>query len=117
MTHITYNEGPIGTRRLREEMASHLNDHFNPFVPVTSEYVTFTAGVTGLNEMISFALTDEGDGILLGRPMYGSFCNDLMIKSKYALPATPSSVAELKKVDANLCMHLSTMSINSALMQ
>jgi xeroderma pigmentosum group C-complementing protein len=82
-THITYNEGPIGTKRLRGAMASHLNDHFNPFIPVTSEHVTFTTGVTALNEMIALTLTDEGEGILLGRPIYGSFYGDLMTKSKY----------------------------------
>lgn len=81
----TYNEGPIGTTRLREAMASHLNDHFSPFMPVTSEYVTFTAGVTGLNEMIAFSLTDDGQGILLGGPIYGSFSDDLMTKSRCKL--------------------------------
>ena len=63
-------------------MASHLNDYFSPFVPVTSEHVTFTAGVTALNEMIAFNLTDEGQGILLGRPIYGAFYGDLVTKSR-----------------------------------
>jgi len=66
-------------------MASHLNDHFSPFVPVTEEHVTFTAGVTGLNEMVAFNLTDENDGILLGRPIYGSFYDDLKTKSRFVL--------------------------------
>jgi len=47
--------------------------------------VTFTAGVTGLNEMIALSLTDEGEGILLGRPIYGSFYGDLITKSKFVL--------------------------------
>ncbi|KAG0645986.1 putative aminotransferase sirI [Hyphodiscus hymeniophilus] len=80
-THCTYNEGPIGTKRLRGAMASHINDYFNPYVPITPEHVTFTAGVTGLNEMVAFNLTDEGDGILLGRPIYGTFYDDLTTKS------------------------------------
>jgi 1-aminocyclopropane-1-carboxylate synthase len=65
-------------------MASHLNDYFSPWKgsPITSEHVSFTAGVTGLNEMVAFNLTDEGDGILLGRPIYGSFYGDLATKSK-----------------------------------
>jgi 1-aminocyclopropane-1-carboxylate synthase len=79
---MTYNEGPIGTHRLRAAMASHLNNYFRPVVPVTAEHVTFTAGVTGLNEMMAFNLTDEGEGILLGRPIYGSFYDDLITKSK-----------------------------------
>ena len=64
-------------------MASHMNDYFNPFTPVTSEHVTFTTGVTALNEMIALTLTDEGEAILLGRPIYGSFCGDLTTNSKY----------------------------------
>ena len=51
---------------LREAMASHINNHFKPRFPVAEEEVTFTAGVTGLNEMIVFNLTNSGEGILLG---------------------------------------------------
>jgi len=79
----TYNEGPIGPKRLREAMASHLNDNFSPFSPVTAKEVTFTAGVTGLNEMLAFNLTDEGEAFLLGRPIYGCFYDDLKTKSRY----------------------------------
>jgi len=78
----TYNEGPIGPRRLREAMASHLNDYFSPFRPVTADEVTFTAGLTGLNEMLAFNLTDEVEAILLGRPIYGSFYDDLKTKTR-----------------------------------
>lgn len=74
-------------------MASHMNDYFNPFVPVTSEHVTFTAGVTGLNEMIAFNLTDEGEGILLGRPIYGSFYDDLITKSRYVQSQNPNRIS------------------------
>jgi 1-aminocyclopropane-1-carboxylate synthase len=89
--NITYNEGPIGALRLREAMASHLNDYFSPVTPVTSEHVTFTAGVTGLNEMIAFNLTDEGEGILLGRPIYGCFYDDMVTKSKFVFFFSRSS--------------------------
>ena len=82
-SHISYNEGPVGTKRLREATASHLNDYFDPFAPVTAEHVSWTAGVTGMNEMIALNLTDEGEGILLGRPIYGSFFGDLTTKSGY----------------------------------
>ena len=97
-------------------MASHLNDYFNPFVPVTSEHVSFTAGVTGLNEMVAFNLTDDGEGILLGRPIYGSFYDDLMTKSRY-FHFGQTDPAELTAIDANLCtLHLAT-STNSTLMR
>jgi 1-aminocyclopropane-1-carboxylate synthase len=79
---ITYNQGPIGTRRLREATACHLNTYFHPFSSVTAEHVSWTAGVTGLNEMIALSLTDEREGILLGRPVYGPFYGDMTTKSK-----------------------------------
>lgn len=93
-------------------MALHLNDYFNPFVPVTSEHVTFTAGVTGLNEMVAFNLTDDGEGILLGRPIYGSFYDDLMTKSRYCY-SWEIDVSELTATDANLSTHHLATSINS----
>jgi len=31
------------------------------------------AGVTALGEMLAFALANQGDGILLTRPIYGRF--------------------------------------------
>jgi bifunctional pyridoxal-dependent enzyme with beta-cystathionase and maltose regulon repressor activities len=85
-------------------MASHLNDYFSPFVPVTSEHVTFTAGVTGLNEMIALSLTNEGEGILLGRPIYGSFNGDLITKSRWAChhPSETGTVSDLTKMQVSL---------------
>ena len=79
---MTYGEGPIGPLRLRKALASHLNDYFDPISPVTAEQVTFTAGVTGLNEMVAFNLCDEQEGILLGRTIYGCFNEDFTMKSK-----------------------------------
>jgi 1-aminocyclopropane-1-carboxylate synthase len=64
-------------------MASLINDYFSPFMPVTNKFVTFTPGVTGLNEMFAMNLADEGDGILLGTPSYGSFHTDLTVTSKF----------------------------------
>ena len=36
--------------------------------------------------MVAFNLTDEGDGILLGMPIYGSFQDDLVTKSRFDFP-------------------------------
>jgi hypothetical protein len=97
-------------------MASHLNDYFDPFVPVTLEQVTFTAGVTGLNEMIAFNLTDDRDGISLGRPIYGSFYDDLMTKSRYLHCSHITPVFQLTTRDADLPTNPLVTSINSASM-
>lgn len=98
---ITYNEGPIGTVRLRKAMASHLNDNFSPFKPVYTDHVTFTAGVTGLNEMIALSLADEEEGILLGRPIYGSFYGDMITKSKFVSLSLPQFKNGIANSDLN----------------
>jgi len=75
-------------------MATHVNTYFLPHFPVTEDKVTFTAGVTGLNEMIAYSLTDEGDGILLGSTIYGAFNGDLITKSKYNTLLPPFDIAK-----------------------
>jgi 1-aminocyclopropane-1-carboxylate synthase len=74
-------------------MAAHINNYFSPFNHVAAEHVTFTAGVTRLNEMITFSLADEGEVILLGRPVYGSFYGDMSTRTKY-LPFTQTLIRE-----------------------
>ncbi|KAI9759424.1 MAG: hypothetical protein M4579_002338 [Chaenotheca gracillima] len=78
----TYGEGATGSPRLRKSMAHHLNRYFKPYKSVESEEISFSAGVTAINEMYAISLADEGDGILLNRPLYGAFENDLTMKAK-----------------------------------
>lgn len=79
---LTYNEGPIGNLRLRIAMATHINATFRPDKDVTEEHVTFAAGVTALNEACAINLANEGEALLLGMPIYGSFHNDLTMTTK-----------------------------------
>ena len=78
----TYGEGASGSKRLRTAMASHMNSYFNPVSPVLPDDISFSAGVTAINEMYAWSLADEGDGILLNRPIYGAFENDLTTKAR-----------------------------------
>lgn len=75
-------EGATGSKRLRTAMAQHLNSYFKPFTPILLEEISFSAGVTAINEMYAFSLGDAGDGILLNRPLYGAFENDLTTKAR-----------------------------------
>ena len=79
----TYGEGAIGSSRLRRAMAVHINDYFKPIQPVLREQITFSSGVTAINEMYGWSIGDEGDGILLSSPIYGAFENDLTTKARY----------------------------------
>jgi 1-aminocyclopropane-1-carboxylate synthase len=63
-------------------MADTMNRYFNPFRPVKSEELLFGNGVTSVNDMLGFTLLDEGGGILLGMPVYGSFDWDFKAKAQ-----------------------------------
>ncbi|TVY80564.1 putative aminotransferase gliI [Lachnellula suecica] len=62
-----------------------VHQYFSPISPVIPEHITFTAGVTGLNEMVTFNLADEGEGLLLGRRVYGAFYSDMTTRTKSRL--------------------------------
>ncbi|KAI9841470.1 MAG: hypothetical protein M1837_000688 [Sclerophora amabilis] len=80
--HCGYGEGATGSHRLRTAMARHLNCYFKPVDPVQADDISFAAGVTAINEMFGYSLADEGDGVLLNKPIYGAFENDLTTKAR-----------------------------------
>lgn len=79
-SHLTYNDGPSGSKRLKAALARFLNRHFHPHKPIQPAHLAVTNGVSTAIEHLSFALTDPGDGVLLGRPYYGSFQPDIMLR-------------------------------------
>ncbi|EEU35186.1 uncharacterized protein NECHADRAFT_97577 [Fusarium vanettenii 77-13-4] len=78
---LTYGEGYTGTLRLRSAMAKHLNRHFHPAQAIDAEEITFTAGVTNLNEVCALVTCDPGEAIMLGRPIYGPFSKDFVMRT------------------------------------
>jgi hypothetical protein len=54
--------------------------------------------------MIALNLTDEGEGILLGRPIYGSFFGDLTTRSRYdsSFPSEAYEHADRVKMQTHL---------------
>lgn len=66
-------------------MATHMNNHFNPFLPIHAEDITFAAGVTDLNESCALVLcdADSNESLLLGGPVYGAFNRDLVMRTRY----------------------------------
>lgn len=79
---FSYGEGPWSSKRLREGMARFLKRALRPVVEISSKDVLMTNGVTGLCEMLGFALGDAGDGILMGRPLYQAFVSDFGLRAK-----------------------------------
>jgi 1-aminocyclopropane-1-carboxylate synthase len=62
-------------------MANHANKHFDPSAPIQAEDITWACGVTALNEMISLALCDKDEAILIGSTVYGSFNKDICLRT------------------------------------
>lgn len=73
----SYNQGFTGTLELCNAMSDHINAYFAPVAQITAEHITWAAGVTALNEMLTMVLCDEKDSILIGSTIYGSFNKDM----------------------------------------
>jgi 1-aminocyclopropane-1-carboxylate synthase len=75
--YLTYNDGGGGSYILRRAMSRFLNRHLHPATPLEPEQLAITNGVSSAIEHVSWAFADPGEGILLGRPYYGTFILDL----------------------------------------
>lgn len=63
----------MGGPRFPAALASHMNDYFEPFVPIQPGQILTGAGLTAMHEMLALSFGDPGDGILVSRPVYGRF--------------------------------------------
>jgi aspartate/methionine/tyrosine aminotransferase len=81
-----YGSVSPGPPALRPGLVKLYNSEtFNPAVPVKAEHLYFSAGCSALLDQMFWTLCDEGEGVLLGRPMYGGFANDMKARSKVNL--------------------------------
>ncbi|KAF7591100.1 hypothetical protein BBP40_001999 [Aspergillus hancockii] len=77
---LTYHDGPTGSVRLKQAVSAFVNKHFQPLNAVEPDHLFVTNGVSSAIEHLSWAFADPGDGILLGRPYYGTFIPDLSLR-------------------------------------
>lgn len=75
--YLTYNDGGGGSTRLRSAIASFLTRHLHPVTPLEPGQLVVTNGVSSAIEHVSWAFADPGEGVLLGRPFYGTFIPDI----------------------------------------
>ncbi|KAL8767975.1 MAG: hypothetical protein Q9209_005646 [Squamulea sp. 1 TL-2023] len=73
--------GPFGSRALRSALGSYFNDYFHPVHKVTPDQLLIAGGATSIIDLITVGVTDEGDGILIGRPLYTSFAKDVSARA------------------------------------
>ncbi|KAJ5747441.1 uncharacterized protein N7511_009137 [Penicillium nucicola] len=78
--YLTYNDGGSGSVRLKRALSQFLNRYLHPAIPLDSKHIIVTNGVSSAIEHVSWAFTDPGEGILLGRPFYGTFIPDMSLR-------------------------------------
>lgn len=75
--YLTYNDGGGGSSRLKVAMSQFLNRHLQPITPLEPSHLIITNGISPAIEHVSWAFADPGEGMLLGRPYYGTFIPDI----------------------------------------
>jgi 1-aminocyclopropane-1-carboxylate synthase len=55
---------------------------FNSIVPVESDQIHLAGGCSALLDQIMWTLCDEGEGVLVGKPLYGGFISDMQLRAK-----------------------------------
>ncbi|KAJ2850156.1 hypothetical protein IWW36_002113 [Coemansia brasiliensis] len=78
---------PYGSLQLRDEIADIFNRHFAPNTQVSPDDILVTNGCTSAIEMLSFAICNPGDHILIPAPCYLALENDM--GSRAQAVATP----------------------------
>ncbi|KAJ1806268.1 hypothetical protein LPJ75_005094, partial [Coemansia sp. RSA 2598] len=94
---LEYNS-PNGSPELRKEIAGIFNRHFNPAKTVDAADIVVTNGCTSAIELISFAMCDPGDHILIPAPCYGALDNDMSLRARAVASAVKLPLDEAMSV-------------------
>ncbi|KAL1891976.1 hypothetical protein Sste5346_007320 [Sporothrix stenoceras] len=69
----TYRYSTLGGEEFPVALAAYINNYFSPVKPVLPKQIITAAALTSIHELLGLSLADPGDGILVGRPVYGRF--------------------------------------------
>ncbi|KAI8722862.1 Aminotran-1-2 domain-containing protein [Fusarium sp. LHS14.1] len=78
---FTYGDGMTGSKRLKAALATFLNRHLQPALPLQPAHFTVTNGRSSAVEHLAWAIASPGDAFLLGRPYYNTFIPDLVLRT------------------------------------
>ncbi|CAI7624278.1 unnamed protein product [Penicillium pancosmium] len=70
---LTYGDGFSGSRKLKEAICHFLNKNFSPDTALLPSHITVTSGVSNALECSAWALFDQGDHVMVGRPYFNAF--------------------------------------------
>src|SRR4051812_23481424 len=80
--HLTYGKGPRGSTRLREALAFFFNNDFKARQKVKySEFIVLT-GASSAVDSLAWAICNDGEGIILTRPLYSGFKIDICNRAR-----------------------------------
>ncbi|KAK4226579.1 putative 1-aminocyclopropane-1-carboxylate synthase [Podospora fimiseda] len=82
VSQLTYGSGPKGSPRLKRALASFLNTTFEVREAVEPEDIIIMAGVTPVIDALSWAICNEGEGIIIPRPFYTAFSHDIPTRAR-----------------------------------
>ena len=111
--YLTYNDGASGSNRLRNALAAFLNKHLCPAQPLLPGHIAVTNGVSAAIEHMSWMLTDPGEGILLGRPYYGTFIADMTLRPGTKVIPVEFGACDPFSIDAVACYEQALLNFQS----
>ncbi|RPB22583.1 PLP-dependent transferase [Terfezia boudieri ATCC MYA-4762] len=80
--HLSYGDTAWGSLRLRMNLAGFVNKYFHPVMEINPGEIIVSSGVSGILDQLAWATCNEGDGVLIGKPVYSGFTFDLASRSK-----------------------------------
>ncbi len=97
---LTYGDGPLGSKRLRDAIARFLNRRLKPVSNLRPEHIIITNGVSHAIEHTSWAFCNPGDGFLFGRPYYGAFHPGISLRPGVETVTVPFNGIDPMSVEA-----------------
>ncbi|KAJ9136510.1 putative Acc synthase [Pleurostoma richardsiae] len=92
--HLTYGKGPKGSPRLREALAWFFNTNFKAREKVTEDKIIVLSGVGSVVDSMAWAICNEGEGIMIPRPLYAGFRMDIPTRNRAVI--VPASFQDLQ---------------------
>ena len=111
--YLTYNDGASGSNRLRSALAAFLNKHLRPAQELQPGHIAVTNGVSAAIEHVSWTLTDPEEGILLGRPYYGTFIADMSLRPGTRVIPVEFGTCDPFSIDAVHCYEQALLNFQS----
>ncbi|CAG7916117.1 unnamed protein product [Penicillium olsonii] len=91
---ISYRSSAPTAARLPVAAAAHLNDILAPHISITSDQIVVADSPTSLGNMLGYSLAEQGDGILVNRPVYGRFELDYGVEAGVEMVYADTDIEE-----------------------